>query len=64
MAQNFLISSRHGTVYYYRRRVPNDLRETIGKPYLVKTLGTRSQKSAHSLTRNHDRCAAVNMGSP
>lgn len=37
---NYLKQSRHGTVFYFRRRVPDDLRPLIGKPYLVKSLGT------------------------
>lgn len=40
MAQNFLVTSRHGTVFYFRRRVPNDLRAAVNKPYLVKSLQT------------------------
>ena len=55
MAQNFLISSRHGTVYYFRRRVPNDLRDAISRPYLVRTLGTDQRGVAVVLAR---ACAA------
>ena len=55
MAQNFLISSRHGTVYYFRRRVPNDLRDAISRPYLVRTLGTDQRSLAVVLAR---ACAA------
>lgn len=40
MAQNFLVTSRHGTVFYFRRRVPNDLRAAVNKPYIVKSLQT------------------------
>jgi hypothetical protein len=40
MAQNFLTALHHETIFYYRRRVPDDLRQKIGKPYLVKTLAT------------------------
>ena len=51
MARNFLITSRHGTVLYYRRRVPDDLRQIIGKPYLVKTLNTIHRGAAIVLAR-------------
>jgi hypothetical protein len=51
MAQNFLISSRHGTVFYYRRRVPNDLRQILGKDYLLKTLETSQRGAAIALAR-------------
>ncbi|EKE17641.1 MAG: hypothetical protein ACD_10C00345G0001, partial [uncultured bacterium] len=51
MAQNFITSSRHGTIYYFRRRVPDDLRQMIGKPYLVKTLKTSNQREATILAR-------------
>lgn len=53
MAQNFLTTSRHGTVYYYRRRVPDDLRLIIGKPYLVKTLATAHRATAVVLARRY-----------
>jgi len=32
---NYLKQSRRGTVFYFRRCVPDDLRLLIGKPYLV-----------------------------
>jgi hypothetical protein len=32
--------SRHGTVYYFRRRVPDDLQAMIGRRYIVKSLRT------------------------
>lgn len=51
MARNFLTSSRHGTVFYYRRRVPDDLRPIIGKPYVVKTLKTSDRREAIILAR-------------
>lgn len=43
---NYLKQSRHGTVFYFRRRVPDDLRPFIGKPYLVKSLGTGERLQA------------------
>ncbi|MBB1075784.1 site-specific integrase [Rhodoferax sp. 4810] len=51
MTRNFLTSSRHGTVFYYRRRVPDDLRPIFGKPYLVKTLKTSDRREAIILAR-------------
>lgn len=43
---NYLKPSRHGTVFYFRRRVPDDLRPLLGKPYLVKSLGTGERLQA------------------
>lgn len=51
MASNFLRPSRHGTVYYYRRRVPNDLKQLIGKRYLTKSLETAHLGTAITLAR-------------
>lgn len=52
MAISFLSKSRHGSVYYFRRRVPNDLRPCIGKPYLVKSLNTYEKRTAIILARS------------
>jgi hypothetical protein len=46
MAQNFLTRSRHGTVYYFRRRVPRELHAAIGKPFLVRSLETTDRRTA------------------
>lgn len=43
---NYLKRSRHGTVFYFRRRVPNEIRQAVGKPYLVKTLDTGEKQEA------------------
>ena len=51
MAQKFLTSSRHGSVFYFRRRVPDDLRQVIGRRYLVKTLNTSHRGAAVVLAR-------------
>ena len=51
MTQNFLTTSRHGTIFYFRRRVPDDLREAIGKPYLVRTLATSHRAKAIIMAR-------------
>jgi hypothetical protein len=46
MAGNFLTRSRHGTVYYFRRRVPKELHAVIGKPFLVRSLETGDRRTA------------------
>ncbi len=53
MARDFLTRSRHGTVYYFRRRVPDDLRAIICNPYLVRSLGTADRKKAIILARGY-----------
>ncbi len=51
MTKNYLTSSRHGTVFYFRRRVPDDLKHIIGKPCVVKSLGTNERRLAIILAR-------------
>ena len=51
MAQNFLISSRHGSVFYFRRRVPTDLKWLVGKAFLVKSLATNNKTAAIVMAR-------------
>lgn len=51
MARDFLTTSRHGTTFYFRRRVPDDLRLIVGKPYLVKSLRTGHRREAIILAR-------------
>lgn len=46
MAGSYLKPSRHGTVFYFRRRVPDDLRALVGRPYLVKSLDTGQRREA------------------
>lgn len=46
MASNYLKLSRHGTTFYFRRRVPDDLRSVIGKRYLLRSLGTAIRREA------------------
>lgn len=46
MAGTFLQRSRHGTVFYFRRRVPDVLRAIVGRPYLVKSLATEQRRDA------------------
>lgn len=38
--------SRHGTVFYFRRRVPKELQTAIGKPFLVRSLDTADRRVA------------------
>lgn len=53
MAGDYLKRSRHGSVLYFRRRVPDDLRACVGKPYLTKTLGTSVRRDAIVLAREY-----------
>lgn len=46
MAGTFLQRSRHGTVWYFRRRIPDDLRPIVGHPYLVQSLRTEQRREA------------------
>ena len=43
---DYLKRSRHGTTFYFRRRVPDDLRQTVGQPYLTKSLETGDRREA------------------
>lgn len=51
MARNFLTRSRHGTIYYFRRRVPEDLRTALAQPFLIRSLGTSERSLAIILAR-------------
>lgn len=51
MARNYLTRSRHGTIFYFRRRVPDDLVPIIGQPYFVKSLHTGKRREATVLAR-------------
>lgn len=51
MARNFLTSSRHGSIYYFRRRVPKDLDPIIGKSHIFQTLNTSHRNEATVLAR-------------
>src|SRR5688500_13174296 len=46
MAGNFLERSRHGTVFYFRRRVPLDLVDRVGKRHIYVTLRTHERRTA------------------
>lgn len=51
MASDYLTRSRHGTLYYFRRRVPDDLRAIILQPYLVCSLGSSHRGQTITLAR-------------
>ena len=42
MAGGFIQRSRHGTVFYFRRRVPTDLRDRVGKAHIYVSLEPRN----------------------
>lgn len=46
MAGKFLIKSRHGTVYYFRRRVPDAVQHIIGRRVIVQSLATSDRRVA------------------
>ncbi len=46
MSGRFLIKSRHGTTYYFRRRVPVYARPTIGRAILIRSLQTSNPRLA------------------
>ncbi|MBS1129432.1 MAG: hypothetical protein H6R16_434 [Proteobacteria bacterium] len=48
---SYLKLNRHGTVFYFRRRVPDDLRRVLGRRFLVKTLGAAGRREAIILAR-------------
>jgi integrase len=59
MAGNFIQRSRHGTVFYFRRRVPVDLRPRIGRLHLYASLRTEllaeAKRRARALAAATDR---------
>ena len=46
MAINFLTRSRHGTVYYFRRRVPKQAQAAMGGQFVVRSLETSERRLA------------------
>jgi 23S rRNA maturation mini-RNase III len=46
MPGGFVIKSRHQTTFHFRRRVPLDLVEAIGKTHQVASLKTESRRQA------------------
>jgi hypothetical protein len=46
MAGKFLIKSRHGTIYYFRRRVPDAAQHVIGRRVYVQSLETSDRRLA------------------
>ncbi len=47
----YLQRSRHGTIYYFRRQVPLDLRPRLGAPQLYLSLVTADRPTALFLAR-------------
>jgi hypothetical protein len=46
MGADFIQRSRHGTVFHFRRRVPKDLRERMGRAHIVASLHTELRDDA------------------
>jgi hypothetical protein len=46
MAGDFIERSRHGTVFYFRRRVPRDLRDVGGERHIYVKLRTNERRTA------------------
>jgi hypothetical protein len=46
MAGKFLMKSRHGTIYYFRRRLPEAAQRIIGHQVFVRSLGTSDRREA------------------
>jgi hypothetical protein len=46
MAGQFLTKSRHGSIYYFRRRVPQAAQQLIGRRVLVQSLETSDRRAA------------------
>jgi hypothetical protein len=46
MAANFLQRSRHGSVFYFRRRVPDDLRILTSQAQIFRSLHTTNRREA------------------
>lgn len=59
MAGDFIQRSRHGTVFYFRRRVPGDLQQRIGRLHLYVSLRTEvlaeAKRRARALAAATDR---------
>lgn len=51
MAASYLLRSRHGTVWYFRRRIPDGLRAALGKLHLYRSLGTANYRVAVTRAR-------------
>lgn len=52
MSANFLVRSRHKSVYYFRRRIPIDLKHHFSSHIVIKSLDTTCKKIAVILARN------------
>lgn len=51
MSGNFIRRSRHGTVFYFRRRVPRELRARIGRVHFYASLHTHEPAEAKRRAR-------------
>lgn len=51
MAGDYIQRSRHGTVFYFRRRVPLDLRDRLRRSHIYVSLRTEHLSSARVLAR-------------
>ncbi|MFO1305787.1 MAG: DUF6538 domain-containing protein [Burkholderiales bacterium] len=51
MPAHFLRRSRHGTTYFFRRRVPARLREILGTGYICRSLLTSDRRAAVARAR-------------
>ncbi|MFD1122012.1 DUF6538 domain-containing protein [Methylophilus flavus] len=52
MSTNFLTQSRHRSIYYFRRRIPNDLKHNFSHNILLKSLKTTCKRHAVILARS------------
>ncbi len=52
MPTNFLIRSRHHSIYYFRRRVPTDISHNFKNNLLLRSLNTANKRIAVILARN------------
>lgn len=52
MSTNFLTQSRHKSTYYFRRRIPTDIKHHFTNALIVKSLNTSNKKIAVILARN------------
>src|SRR5687768_7371798 len=51
MARVFLQKSRHKTIYYFRRKVPHDLRARLNTFQIYRSLNTSDRKQAIVMAR-------------
>ena len=51
MPGTYLVRSRRSSIFYFRRRVPDDLRPIVGKVFIQQTLHTSDRREAIILAR-------------